>query len=413
MSEVKEYDIDKLKELIKEKDVDKIKQFMKDNDLELSSDGRIISKHIKYFQEQVDFYDLEQYVTKIKLNSFYGFLLQPGSSFYDFRLGCSTTLTGRKVVQHLTCKANELMIGKYEVHGHCQCYNDTDSVYCYIGNDEFKNMYPDFEFTKENVIKYGDEIGNKINESFPDYMKNNFHCSKEGAELQKAAREVIAVRGLFCGKKRYALLVIDEDGYRKDIDGKPGKMKIMGIQVKRSDLNTLVRNLLKDMIQSILVDGSKEKLYEILKEFGKNKWSQLEPWEKGRPKACNKLKFYTDEYNKTGKCSVGQVMASINWNKLIDANNDKISPKILDGDKVIVCSLNPNNAYGMKSIAYPLDLNILPKWFKDLPFAEQDMEDSIIDTTLDTVFKAVNWKLRLSDAMRTNDDINDFITFLD
>ena len=106
-------------------------------------------------------------------------------------------------------------------------------------------------------------------------------------------------------------------------------------------------------------------------------------------------------------------MASINWNKLIEANNDKISPKILDGDKVVVCSLNPNNPYGMKSIAYPLDINTLPKWFKELPFNEQDMEDSIIDTTLDTVFKAVNWKLTLSEAMRTNDDLDGFVTFID
>ena len=167
------------------------------------------------------------------------------------------------------------------------------------------------------------------------------------------------------------------------------------------------------MLQSILVDGSKDKLYEILRKFGEEKWNQLEPWEKGRPKACNKLNYYAEELKRTGKCAVGQVVAAMNWNKLIQVNDDKLSPKILDGDKVVVCTLNPNNQYGMKSIAYPNDLVGFPKWFKDLPFAEQDMEDSIIDTTLDTIFKAVNWKLRLSDAMRTDDDLNDFITFID
>ena len=412
MLEDKEYDLKKLKELVQQKDVEKIKQFMRENDLELSSDGRIISKHAKYFQEQSNYWDLEQYVKKIFLNSMYGLTLQSSSVFYDFRVGTSTTMSGRKCWQHLCSAANEKMCGEYTYKGHCLSGGDTDSSYMSL-NQFFKDANPNFVLTNDNIISFANDVELHINTTYPDFMARTFHCEGKYKDILKASREVVASRGLFCGKKRYALLVIDKDGHRQDVDGKPGKMKIMGIQVARSDTPKLVRNLLKDMLQSILVDGSKEKLYEILKEFGKTKWSQLEPWEKGRPKACNKLKFYTDEYNKTGKCSVGQVMASINWNKLIDANNDKTSPKILDGDKVIVCSLNPNNAYGMKSIAYPLDLNILPKWFKDLPFSEQDMEDSIIDTTLDTVFKAVNWKLRLSDAMRTNDDINDFITFLD
>lgn len=407
-----EYDLSSIELYVKENKIDELKQYMLDNDLELSDDNRIISKHRKYFNEQVNYWDLEQYVKKICLNSSYGAILNNGSTFFDFRFGSSITMSGRKVWQHLASKTNEVMAGEYIHRGNCIVTGDTDSCYMSM-NEAFKKTHPDFDFSMDNVIQYADKIGKEVNGTFPDYMIKTFHCTPEGAAREGSEREVVASRGLICGKKRYALLVIDKDGYRQDVDGKPGKMKIMGIQVARSDTPKLVRKLLKDMLQSILVDGSKEKLYEILKEFGKTKWSQLEPWEKGRPKACNKLKFYTDEYNKTGKCSVGQVMASINWNKLIDANNDKISPKVLDGDKVIVCSLNPNNAYGMKSIAYPLDLNILPEWFKELPFSEQDMEDSIIDTTLDTIFKAVNWKLRLSDAMRTNDDINDFITFLD
>ena len=407
-----EYDINMLKHLIEENDVDKLKQFMLDNDLELSNDERIISKHKRYFLEQVNYWDLEQYVKKICLNSSYGAILNNGSTFFDFRFGSSITMSGRKVWQHLASKTNEVMSGEYIHTGNCIVTGDTDSCYMSL-NEAFKRTHPDFNYDMDNVIKYADSVGKEVNGSFPQYMIDTFHCTTEGAAREGSEREVVASRGLICGKKRYALLVIDKDGYRQDVDGKPGKMKIMGIQVARSDTPKLVRDLLKKMLQSILVDGTKEKLYEILKEFGKTKWSQLEPWEKGRPKACNKLKFYTDEYNKTGKCSVGQVMASINWNKLIDANNDKISPKVLDGDKVIVCSLNPNNAYGMKSIAYPIDLISLPQWFKELPFAEQDMEGSIIDKTLDTVFEAVDWKLRLYDAMRTNDDINDFITFLD
>ena len=43
-------------------------------------------------------------------------------------------------------------------------------------------------------------------------------------------------------------------------------------------------------------------------------------WQKGSPKACNKLAMYNKQFNETGQCSVGQVMAAINWNNLIDLN---------------------------------------------------------------------------------------------
>ena len=399
MTEVIEYDIKKLKELVSSGNVDEIKKFMKDNDLELSNDGRIISKHIKYFKEQVEYYDLEQYVRKIFLNSFYGFLLQSNSLIYDFRLGSSTTLSGRKVVQHLTSKANELMIGEYTVHGHCQTYNDTDSVYCSIGNDEFRQKHPDFKFDKDFIKEYADKIGDDINESFPEYMKKTFHCTDEGASLQKAGREVVATKGLFVAKKRYSLMVYDKDGYRQDINGKPGKMKTLGIQINRSDVHPLVKELLKKMLNSVLTDGSKEKLVELIRDFGNNDWGKLNAWEKGTPRTCNKLNAYTQEYNKTGKCSVGQVMASINWNRMLDMMDDKKSPKILDGNKVVVCKLNEKNPFGMKSIAYPNDITKLPEWFKKLPFAEQDMRDSVIDQTVDTVFGVLGWDLSLKSCM--------------
>ena len=411
IKEPKEYDIDKLKELINNKDKAGIEQFIYDNDMQIV-DGIIESKNKKWLLEQVNYWDLEQYVKKIQLNSSYGALLNANSVFYDFRLGCSTTLSGRKVVQHLTSKANELMIGQYLVHGHCQQYNDTDSVYCSIGNDEFRQMHPDFAFTKDNVKEYADMIGDKINESFPQYMKDTFHCTEEGANLQKAGREVVATRGLFVSKKRYALLIFDKDGFRVDTHGKPGKLKIMGLQIQRSDTPMLVRTLLKNMMMSLLVDGSKEKLIEIIKKFKTEDWSKLLPWEKGTPKAVNKLNYYSDELRKDLKARVpGHVLASINWNRLIDAYEDKVSPKVMDGDKVLVCKVKAGNQFGLKSIALPRDINTVPEWFKKLPFDEQSMKDSVVDKTMDSIFGVLNWGLSLGLVQEENEELNSILTF--
>ena len=50
----------------------------------------------------------------------------------------------------------------------------------------------------------------------------------------------------------------------------------------------------------------------------------------------------------------------------------------MDGQKVIVCKLkaNPNELY---IIAYPIDELNIPKWFKDLPFDHDGMEQTIVD----------------------------------
>lgn len=296
---------------------------------------------------------------------------------------------------------------------HCLFANNIlvhNSVYCYINNEHFKKAHPNFEFTKENIIEFSNEVANKINDSFPEHLMKIFHCNAERASLQKAAKEVVASRGIFVSKKRYALLVYEHDGYRKDI-GNIGEMKMMGLQVKRSDCPLLVRNLLKEMLQSLLQYGSKDKLKEILKEFGKNKWGLLNAWDKGTPKACNKLTFYTEQYNKTKKCSVGQVMAAINWNRLLDIFSDKKSPKILDGNKIIVCKLKPNNQFSMSSIAYPIDISILPEWFKMLPFDEQSMKDSVVDNTIDTIFGVLGWKLSLENVMNEVDDLDGLLTY--
>lgn len=406
----KEYDFIKLKELIKNKDINAICEMMSENHLYIE-ENRIMSKFKEYFEEKQAYYDLAQYVKKIQLNSSYGALLNSSSTFYDFRMGSSTTLSGRKVVQHLTSKANEILCGVYADKGYCAEYNDTDSVYCYIDNDYFKKANPNFEFTKDNIIEYSDKVADKINDSFPLYMKQTFNCTEECANLQKAAKEIVASRGLYVSKKRYAALVYEHDGFRKDVEGSSGEMKIMGLQVKRSDCPQLVRNLLKDMLKSLLENGDKQQLLDILKEFGENKWKLLNPWEKGTPKACNKLTYYTEQYFKTGKCSVGQVMAAINWNMLIDMNNDKTTSKILDGNKIIVCKLKPNNAFGMTSVAFPVDLTIFPQWFKKLPFDEQSMKDSVVDNTIDTIFGVLGWKLTLENAMNSYDDLDGFLSY--
>ena len=60
------------------------------------------------------------------------------------------------------------------------------------------------------------------------------HCSKSRADVIAAGREIVAESGLYITKKRYAALVYDVEGFRSDTDGKPGKVKAMGLDLRRS-----------------------------------------------------------------------------------------------------------------------------------------------------------------------------------
>ena len=126
-NDVKEYDFEKIKELLNVDKFDELVKFMGENHLYLNDNNVIVSEYESYFEERQAYYDLAQYVKKIQLNSSYGALLNSASTFYDFRMGSSTTMSGRKVVQHLTSKANELLCGVYADKGYCAEYNDTDS----------------------------------------------------------------------------------------------------------------------------------------------------------------------------------------------------------------------------------------------------------------------------------------------
>jgi hypothetical protein len=81
-------------------------------------------------------------------------------------------------------------------------------------------------------------------------------------------------------------------------------------------------------------------------------------------------------------------------------NGDKYSVNITDGAKVIVCKVK-DNPMGYTSIAYPVDELRLPEWFKDLPFNDIEMENSVIDEKLKNLIGVLEW-----DISQTRNDNN-------
>jgi len=350
------------------------------------------------------FWDKRQLVKKINLNSLYGAILNPGCRFFDKRIGQSTTLTGRAITRHMGAETNKLFTGKYDHTGDTIIYGDTDSVYF----SAVPALPEGTELDLEGAVKLYDHISDTVSDTFPQFLKDTFNVPLEAGQVMKAGREVVGRAGLFITKKRYAINVLDLEGWQPE----GGKLKIMGLDIKRSDTPEFVQDFLEEILLDCLNKHGEDAVIQKIKDY-KAYFKSLDPWKKGMPKRVNNLTMYEEKMLKQAKVPEnyrlhklnvmkdekennmipGHVRASINWNNLLKANSDNYSMKITDGAKVIVCRMR-SNPMGYTSVAYPTDELKLPQWFKDLPFDEDAMEEAVLDKKIENVIGQMGFDLK-------------------
>lgn len=378
------------------------------------TERKTIQKQAKeaYGTDMFEYYDKRQLVRKILLNSAYGALLNEHCRFYDKRIGQSVTLTGRQIVKHMMGTINQVVTGDYNHEGSVIVYGDTDSCYFSvypIYNEQIKNG--EMNWNKEICIQVYDAIAEETNSSFPAFMERAFHVTRKNGEIIKANRELIGDRAIFITKKRYAINIFDKEGKRKDVDGKYGDIKAMGLDLKRADTPKYVQEFLMNILSMVIQKGKvREEIIEAIKDF-KRTLSQQDSWTKGSPKSVNKLTYYEElERNSSvGRANMpGHVRGALNYNYLRRLNNDNYSMKIVDGMKVVVCKLKPN-PLNFTSIAYPTDELRLPKWFCELPFDDNEMEKTLVDEKIENLLGVLNWELRYNtDTNSTFDNLFSF-----
>ena len=353
------------------------------------------------------YWDKRQLVKKINLNSLYGALLNPGSRFNDPRLGQSTTLTGRCIARHMAAKLNEVIAGTYDHLGESIVYGDTDSTYFSAYTTLKKQIDAgEINWDIDTVIAYYDAVAEEVNDSFPQFMNEAFHTTTELGEIIATGREIVGASGIFIKKKRYAILVIDDEGKRMDVDGKSGKIKAMGLDLKRSDTPAFMQDFLGEVLKMVLTNGNEQDVLNRIIEFRKE-FREMPSWLKGTPKRVNNLTNHTAKFKKTGKCGIGHALAAINWNRLRDMNSDAYSMEIADGMKTIVCKLK-QNPMGMTSVGYPTDEQRIPDWLKDLPFDDDAMEEAIITKKIENLIGVLGWDLKSAESKNTFSDLFDF-----
>lgn len=400
------------------------------------------------YEKLEEHYDLLQLTKKIQLNSTYGALLNEAFRFGRREIGASVTGSGRQITKHMGETIGTLLSGEQceflkryaynpktgkvidgskiaiayrddnraffdalptkaydfdldddeeDEDGETNkavwytwtkeiIYGDTDSCYFQTSTDNY-----------EDAVTIADEVADLTNKSFPKFMQDAFNCNDGRENLMKAAREVVAERGIFLGaKKKYTLKVVNLDG--KDLRAKP-KQKSMGSETKKADTPKVVQEFLKTLFNMIL-DG---KGYSEAESFINTSRSKIIRGVKnlfnvGVAKQINKLDAYYAEWQKiekpgTGKVALpGHVRAAVNYNEIVQ--NLGAPDKLLkSGDKGIVFSLLPNE-FGYKTIALPSDLMHFPAWFDEHFKVDRKLtETKMIDAKLERTFEALNWEI--------------------
>jgi len=350
------------------------------------------------------FWDKRQLVKKINLNSLYGAILNPGCRFFDKRIGQSTTLTGRIIAKHMDAYINECIMGDYDHVGPSIIYGDTDSCY-FTAWPAIKDEVAAgrMEWNKDICTQLYDQIADQVNASFPAFMERACHVPRTNGELIRGGRELVASKGLFIKKKRYAVLIYDLEGHRLDTHGKPGKVKAMGLDLKRSDTPKVVQDFLSELLTDVLTGSGQEHVYDKVRDF-KIAFQDRPAWEKGTPKRVNNLTKYTKEEERLGKANMpGHVRAAMNWNNLRRMHGDNYSLSIVDGMKTIVCKLK-DNALGYTSVGYPTDESHIPNWFKELPFDDSLMEATIVDQKVENLLGVLEWDIPSHTDIKTTFD---------
>jgi len=407
MSDIRNLDFKKLKEVIAKNSPIALENFLNENNLEIK-DGKVYPKDKSAVKDAIEFWDKKQLVKKIGLNSLYGALLNPGCRFFDKRIGQSTTLTGRKIAQYMAGKVNETITGEFDHTGKSIIYGDTDSVYfsayTTLKNEIAKGQIP---WNKDAIIQLYDAISDEVNGTFSQMMLDSFHCPKKRGEVIKAGRELVAIKGLFITKKRYAVLYYDKEGKRQDNNGKSGKIKAMGLDLKRSDTPEFMQIFLEEILECVLNGVPEQDILDRVSRF-RTDFKSRPGWEKGSPKRANNITEYQNKEEKAGKANMpGHVRAAINWNTLRRMHEDKYSMQITDGMKLIICKLK-DNPLGFTSVAYPTDELRLPKWFQELPFDHAAMEQTIINNKLDNLIGVLEYDLESTLQDTTFNDLFSF-----
>lgn len=162
---------------------------------------------------------------------------------------------------------------------------DTDSVYIDLGG-----LF-DSDANPAEVIRYADELGEQVNDTFDDILGIMFNAPEHKRSIINTEREAVSDKSVFFGKKKYVMHIIDMEGNPVD------KNKFMGVEIIKSDTPIVIQDFLREVVDLIINKESYESVKKYVDGF-KKQYYNMSMIEIGRPTGIKVLNKYYDMFDR-------------------------------------------------------------------------------------------------------------------
>jgi len=323
--------------------------------------------------------NLIQLTNKLQINSVYGAISNAHFVLFNAWAGSAITATGRyaiKSVSNAIISEVNNKTGKKSVE---LVINDTDSGYFCCDKlvsdmkledpDKITDFLDEFDKRVLNplIMKTIDSIGEQLN-----FYENAF-----GMDREKIGEAMIVT-----GKKKYAIMVKDNEGVRF---AHP-KLKVTGLEIKRSSTPALMRKKLEEFLKLLFVKSNSEILKLIDKfrqEYLSKKFSIDEI---AIPVGVSDIEKYI---NATKSVPIN-VRAAIVHNRVLNEKGLTDFQEIVSGDKIKWVYLKEPNPIASNVIAFN-DSRFLKETGLDKYIDWKLMFEKTFISPLEKLFEAIGW----------------------
>jgi DNA polymerase elongation subunit (family B) len=339
-------------------------------------------KYLKYqYEKEIATYGNQQMAIKILMNSLYGATSNEYFRYFDQRIAESITMSGQLTIRWAENKINEFMNKTMKTDNQDYVVAiDTDSLYIRMG-DLVKKINP------SDPVKFLDKVATQkieplLAESYEE-LKEYMNCAEQKMVM---AREVIAERGIWTGKKHYVLNVWNNEGVQYE----EPQLKVQGIEAVRSSTPAVCRDLIKSTIKKILT-SDETTIQKIIAQEKKN-FRELEVEDVAFPRSANNLDKYVDGSLIYRKGTPIHIRASLLHNYHIDKMKlGNKYEKIYSGEKIKFVYLRKPNRLYENVVAFK---NILPQEFNIRDHIDYDLQfEKAFVEPIKTILDAIGWQV--------------------
>ncbi len=348
-----------------------------------------------------NYYEINQYVRKIQINSLYGALGTKYFHFYNVTNATAITLSGQSLILYLSNNINDYLKNyfyknktyfpiedeKNKLKDDVVVLIDTDSNYLCL-DELIQKLGLEFKDNSE-FLKWMNVFCDNILDPFVKKILKINANKYNVKDIINFKREKIADRMIISAKKRYVINTLENEGYVYD----EPKLSVTGIEIVRTDTPSFCREYLKDVVSDIVNLDDKSKIEDLMKEIKKEFKTQLiehiaSPKGISDYQKYDKMSNVTDGISYPKSCPI-HVKAAINYNYVINKYNLKLQA-INNGTKMKFIYVKTSNLLNTYVIGW---IGKYPEKFKELFTIDYELQwKKSFQNIIQRLFDVVGWE---------------------